>query len=810
MQTLEDLKYSFRLLRKTPVFSGVMLLVIVMSLSLYLTSYTLGNMLAHEPMPFPNGENYVKMRIIESDTGAGVGFPDFDTYIYNRLRETSDKYIELGIYQQNAHVISDADYPQSYVGVSISTEVIQGLEVNPVLGRTFTPNDSLAGAENVVLLGYPVWQDYYNSNPKIIGETSLIDGIPRTIIGVMPEDFGFPRSGNFWLPLKYGNAILPGEGGAVALIGVLKDGISYLEAESELSELLKREAVRYPEIYTGRLAKVYDYSDSYANPGLAFNLPLYLNFVTLILLLISAVNLSSLLLIRYGSRKHELLIRSSLGANGWQLAKQMLLESFIISVTGLLLSFVVCSYLLKGFGYALLERGLESNYWFEYSMNTRGYIVGCISVLVVWLISCSIVAIRAFRSDPGQVSSTANKGNDDSGFNLTTRLIVGFELTLTCFLLICCGAMIHLLIEVSNVDHGVDPAGLVLASVSLTHTDYDQPQSRTDYLKQFKTAVAGIPSVVDVGATTAIPQRPGRLGRYIVEMTGGVSPNQSSALTTVWIDDSYLRTAEISLIEGRAFDIEDTIDSENVAILSESFASQLWPNDSAIGKQIETTTGDTTATFRIVGVITDILQSSTSSISLPTLYRPISQDTPLGLTLMIRVLPNIEMTQLETALRDAASEINRNVPVSGIRTLLDQVYIELQGTDLINLIFIVFALATLLLASIGIYTVMARAIQSATREIGVRRALGSTNFKVAVKYVKQSINYLLISIGLGGGLACVLVALAAPAIGVPDLQFLPLVALLVTLLVSAVVLTATIIPAQIATAIEPGDALRYE
>ncbi len=810
MQTWDDLKYSFRLLCKTPVFSALMLIVVVASLSLYLASYTMGTQISHEPMPFPNGDNYVKMRIAEPETGFGVGYPDFDTYLFNRFKESSANYLNLGIYQENTYVISDGEYPQTFPAIAITASIMQGLDTNPVLGRGFTAEDSIEGSERVVLLSHPLWQDYYNGDLEVIGRASLIDGVPHTVIGVMPEGFGFPRSNTFWIPMTDNNAILPGEGGAVVLIGVLKEGISYTEAETELTEILRREANTYPESYGNREVKVYDYSDTYAGPGFSFRLPLYLNFVTLLLLIIAAVNLSSLLLIRYGSRKHELLVRSSLGASSWQLVKQMLLESFVICFAGLLLSFLVSEYLLRLLAFSLLERGLIANYWFDFSMDTGGLLTGAVSVLIVWIGSGTLVSIRAFKSDPGEVTTTANKGSDDKKFKLTTRLIVGFELILTCFLLVCCGAMIKLLLELSSVDHGVDPENLSVASVSLTHTDYDSAQSRLNYLEQFKLSASEIPGVDDIGATTAIPQRPGVLGRYSV---GGLSDSpleERPTLTTVWIDGSYLRTAGVDLLEGRAFDIDDAPDADRVAIISEQFADQLWPGETAIGKQIDVTSGDDTTSLRVVGVISHLLQAQTSALSLPTVYRPLTQDTTRGFTFFLRVQSQVDMADLETALRDIAVQINRNVPLFSVRTLNDQIYLLNQGTDLINFIFVIFASVTLILASIGIYTVMARAIQLSTREIGVRRALGSTDYKVAWRYVKHGINFLIASFVIGGIPACLLIVMLAPTIGFPDLDFVPVVGLTVALLMSIVVLIATYVPAIRATQKEPGDALRYE
>lgn len=809
MHTLEELRYSLRLLTKTPAFSCMMLLVIAVSLSLYLTSYTLGNMIAHEPMPFPNGDNYVKARLIDANTNLGVGFPDFDAYLVNQLAETSDNYIELGAYQPNVNVFSDNEYSRQFQGVSISTNLFQALATNPLMGRVFSSDDAFESSAKVVIIGYTVWQEYYNGSSEVIGLSSLIDGEPHTIIGVMPEKFGFPRIGNFWKPLVASSAYLPGEGGALAMVGILKDGVSYEQADSEISEVISLAGSRYPENYGNRIAKIYDYSDSYAGPGPSFQLPLYMNFVTLVMLLLSIVNLSSLLLIRYGSRQQELAVRSSLGANGWQLSKQVVLESFSICFIGLLLSYIVCGFLLSAFEYAL-EQSIGYNYWWVFEIDNRGFVVGTVSFLVIWLSSSSIVAARAFRSDPGDVVSAANKVNGETKVKLATRIIVGFELILTCFLLICCGAMINLLLLVMDVDHGVDPENLAIASVSLSHPDYSEEQARLTYKEELKDAVGRITGIMDVAITSALPQRPGMPGTYSIDSAEFSQEDQTSALTTIWVGNNYFRATGIRVLEGRGFDIDDIQNSESVTIVTEDFAAQLWPDQSAVGRNIQTIINGETVSMRIVGVISNILQSVTSTQALPSLYRPISQSSPRAFNLVMRTQAGIDIADIESQLRESSSSIDRNIPLSNIRTLENQIYVDQQGTDLIIIIFLLFASVTLILASIGIYTVMARAIESNTREIGVRRALGSSDTSITWRYIKQSSYYLGISLAVGGGLASILVSLTAVSFGLEDLKFIPLVVSSVFLLMIAVVMIATVIPARKATALEPGDALRYE
>lgn len=810
MQALSDLNYSLRLVRKTPGFSILILLVIVVSLSFYLASYTLGNMMSHEPMPFPNGDSYVDLRAVDAESGEGVGFPDFDIYLLNRLSEVSGSYIELGAYAHNAYVFSDGEYSRSYTGVAISTGLFQGLGTNPALGRVFSNDDSLPGADKVVIITDSLWREHYNEDINIIGRSSLIDGIPHTIIGVMPENFGFPRSGNFWFPLQATQATQPGDGQPIALVGVLQEGVSYSEAELELTELLAREAVRHPEHYANLAAKVYDYSDSYAGPGVTFPLPVYMNFVTFVILAIAIVNLTSLLLIRFSTRVHELAIRSSLGANGWQLSKQIILESLAICVIGLVLSYFLSTALLKFFEYSLLEQGMAFNYWFTFELDLRGFVMGAFCIVLIWLTSSALVAFKAYKSGPGGMVALVNKGDSSANSGKAMSFIVGIELVLCSFLLICCGAIIHLMLLVSNLDYGVDPDGIAVASFSLTHADYDDQQRRLRYLEDLQSAAIEIPGLMDVAVTSALPQSSGITGMYSTDEFESSSEERLPSLTAVWVSNSYFRTADVQLLQGRLFDGSDTTESDNVTILTEDFARQLWPNESAIGKSIQITIGSETASLRVVGVVSNVLHNLITGGALPSLYRPMSQGSPKNLFLLLRHQPNVNVPDLESALRESATAIDRNIPLVNVRTLDDQIFYDQQAVELIAVIFILLAMVTLLLASIGTYSVMARAIQLRTREIGIRRAVGSTNSSIAWKFIGQGMWFLLIGIGVGGGLASIVVSATATLLGLDDLLFLPVVLTLVILLMFLVVLSATWIPARKAIAMEPGDALRYE
>lgn len=811
MQLFSDLKYSLRLLSKAPAFTATTLVVIVLSLALYLASYSLGNMMANEPMPFPNGERYVVLRAIDTETSSNPTLLSHDMYIYTRFSETAESYTDLGAYNRSTFVLSDADYAQPFQGVSITTNLFLSLAINPVLGRNFTAEDSMTGAPRTVLISDKIWRTYYGSDPNVVGRFSRIDGESYAIAGVMPEGFYFPRGADLWLPLAAGQSLQPGEGLPLSLVGILKEDTNYSIAESELDEFMGRLASEYPVNYSNRAAAIDDYSDSYA--ASPFNFARILTFITLIILAIAIVNLSSLLFIRSSSRQQELAVRSSVGASGWQLSKQVLLESFLICFVGLILSLFLSTLMLKGLEASFLARGLGFNYWFNFSLNLQAVFTGIVSTLVIWLASSFLVCLKAYRSDPGVLLNSSNKGSDGKSNHVVTRMVVGFELLLSSFLLICCGALIYLFLLIANTDYGVSTDNYAVASLSLSHSDYSDQQRRLTYLEQLEGELATVPGVTAVSLTSALPQRPGRQGSYTVNDVTSRTNEQSFRQTTIWVSDNYFSTVNVDLLEGREFDGADSSESTPVTIVNENLAKRLWPDGSAIGKEIHSVIGEEIISLTVVGVVSDILQNPavlSSATDSSSLYRPLGQQSPVDLSLLVKHSPQLVISELEANLKIAATAIDRNIPIVNVHSLQDQIAIDLQGMDIIVLMFTFFALATLALAGIGIYSVVARSIELRTYEIGIRRALGSSRFSIIWRFVRQVIYFLIVGAAIGGSLASFIITLSASSFGLNSLTFLPVIFTLSTLSLLLVIVAATYLPASKAVAMEPGDALRYE
>ncbi len=810
MEIITDLKYSLRLLRKTPSFTAITLSIIVLGMSLYITSYSVVQVMTDKPMPFEDGDRYVTLKTQYTINNLDLPFNNYDYYSYNQLLARTDSYTVLGSFTDSRFTLSDNDNSSSYTGSFITPEMIPATKVNPILGRVFTAEDSVSGAPLVALIGYAIWQDYYGGSTDILGKTSMIDGQLHSIIGVMPEGFRFPFNYDLWLPLPSQSSLLPGEGLPLSLMGILKENTSHAAAETELNALMAQLAVEYPENYTNRVELVRPVASMISSDTVA--LSTMIGVVTIIILALAIINLSSLLFIRSSSRQQELAVRASLGASGWNLAKQILLESLIICVFGLMVSLLLAGIMLRILNSLFLNSMNSPPFWFDLKLDMQALSIGVVCTLIVWLASSMVTAYKTYRNKPFAILNSANKGTMRSGGNAyTTRLIVCAEVIMSCFLLICCGVIIYLVQLVANYDYGIPTDNYVIGELNLAGTDYETPQQRLLFIENLDRNLIEIPEVNSSSIVTAPPGINGLPGTYELEDRDVTTNNQLPPQQTIWVKENYFDAVGIRPLSGRVFDSTDTATSEPVVLVSQEFANLLWPDDSAIGQRIKNNIQNQEQWLTIVGVIPKLLQEPIPFGAPPSIYRPITQDTPNNLFLIVGVDSQTEITNLEQQISTAIADADRNIPVINLRTLNDHIYIAQGAINVIALIFTIFSAGVLILASTGIYGVIARSISLKTCEIGVRRALGSSNFHIISLFVMQGVFFLILGTLIGGGSAYIVVANIASLLNINNaVAVLQSISFVVILALALLVTAASYIPARKAVSLEPGDALRYE
>lgn len=809
MSLLQDIRYSLRLLRKTPIHTFTTVFVLVIGLSLYIASYTMADMRTNKAMPFPDGERYVFLNANDPTVEFEQGRNTFDLYTYQRLLDSSENYSVLSAMQFGNATFSDGEnYSRQFTSATLSVDLLRATAVNPILGRMFTVEDSSVDAENAVIVSYNLWQDYYGGNPNVIGSISRINNQAHNIIGVMPEGFNFPRQENLWLPLEPSNSVLPDEGGFVSLAGILAPGISLANTEAELDLLLTQLVADYPDSYSPRTALVTLYarwgSDQALNMGV---ISLLIACVTLAL---TTVNLSSLLFMRSSSRKQELAVRASVGAGSWELVKQVLLESFIICAVGFVFSLLLSSMLLN-----IMESVFFSDpFWYEFELNAPAVLMGAVVTFFIWIGASATVAYKAKTTQPASMLAEGSKGFGGGGKGSMANAIVIVEVVLSCFLLVLTGVLVSLIDRTTVKDFGANTENTVVASIDLSTLNVgvqeSSEQSQLNYLSGLEAELGSITDISEVAITTAYPGIGGQFGRYqLDENLNSTDEDELEGQNTIWVSENYFDVIDVDVIQGRGFDSGDTSSSNEVVILAEDFASRLWTDESPVGKRIVTTIEKEEISLLVVGIIPAISQENTTMqvFYQPSFYRPLLQGAPQNMYLLAKHLPEASISELAQAVRVAGARVDRNIPIEKF----DVWDVQTGDADTLILMSEAFALATFILASIGVFAVLSRSITQRTHEIGIRRALGSSNLSIFMNYGKQGILFLIAGVMLGCAPAVLAFAYVLIAVfDVTDIAVLPVITLGVTLLMGLIIAASCYVPTRMAIRLEPGEALHYE
>ena len=817
MKLISDIKYALRLLRNTPLFTTITIVTVGLSISLYLASHVTERVLTDEPLPFPNGDRFVTIKTGYAIFGIESAQNNHNDFSYNYLKQINSSFSGLHAYERGEVVLSDGEYARTYSSAAIEIDLLSATGVVPVMGRLFSENDAAATDGETLLINEDVWRDYYNADADIIGRTSRVNGNPATIIGVLPASFRFPVYQDVWTPLSIPETSTPTSSTPftadtpLTLVGILNDKSSFESASDEVSALMEQLSVQYPDLYNNRL----DFAVPYANFSLStFNAGQVMSIISLIIVALAIVNLSSLLFIRSQSRQHELAVRASVGATGSDLAKQVMIESFIICFFGFLLSLILGSLFLQVLDSLFRLSALELPFWLQFNFTAETIGIGAGYAIAIWVLSGIATAVRALVSQPHLVQNTNVKSGSKHGRSVFTKIVVTTEVVLSFFLLICCGAIIYLANLATDADFGVNTEAYLISTISLNNPDYELPNTRLEFLRSLTEQAKEISGVYDAAVSTAPPGMAGQSFLYELEDRDVSLNGQLPSLRSIWVSEDYFQNLGVNTLSGREFDGSDSADSESTVVVPLEFAELLWPEESAIGRRIGISSNGEIEWLVVVGVVPNLMQSAMNMAGglPPSIYRPLNQSTPFEFQLITRVDPRITVADFQRDLQIASAQIDRNIAIDNVRPLQQQILADQSGTGMISQIFAFFSFLTFAFAGIGIYGVIARSIATQTNEIGVRRAIGSTNFKIVTDFLKQGAIYLFLGgiLGGGAGILTSTATLATITDAVSPSQFLPGVLLVVVVLMSTLVFVASYFPSRKAVALEPGDALRYE
>ena len=805
---VRDIRYAFRSLRKSPLLSVTAILALTLGIALTTTMFSIiyGSLL--KGLPFDHGRDIVALTTInpanQNNNGGGqnVSVSDYADY-----QAQSHSFDALGADYSGTVNISGTEKPERFDGAFISANTFDILRVHPILGSGFVEDEGRPGGGQVAVLGYDMWHDRYAADPAAVGKIIRANGVPYTIIGVMPPGFTFPDRAQIWLPLQFDAAATKrGQGQSLNVFGRLKTGVSIDQANADVVAIAKRLANDYKESNGNLTAAVQPFVDGDIGKPIRAMLYAMLGAVFFVLM-IACANVANLLLDRAAHRTKEVGIRTALGASRAAVIRQFLAEASALSVVG-----AVCGVALAHVGVDLFNRAIV-NVQVPFYIDIRIYpivLVFTIGVAVLsTLLSGAIPAYQSSRVDINEVLKDETRGASSFRIGKITKGLVIVEIALSCALLVCAGLTIKSVAGLRNVDTGFETKSVFTARIGFP-APYADTVMEEQFYEQVAQRVAALPGVEAASISAGLPGAQQGIGgsTFGLEEKSYLADKDYPTTATTAVSPGFFSTLRIPLIRGRLFTSADRQTTMPVAVVSQSFVRTFIPTGDAIGKRIRFGASKSTQPWvTIVGIIPDIFTGDPNTPKPPLVIRPLQQ----AHSSFVYISARTEAPPLSLAgpVRDLVASMNPDIPIYWPLTLDDAIARNSWFYNVFGSMFMIFGGIALALAAIGLYAVMSFSVSRRTREVGIRIALGAQARDVVGLILRQGA--LQIVIGMGAGLfAAYGLSLELAPILYNVKPHDPGIFGVVGLVLTLTGLLACFIPATRATRVDPLGALRSE
>jgi predicted permease len=810
---MQNLKFALRLLRKSPGFALVAILIMALGIGANTAIFSVVHAVLLEPLPFRDADSLVQIW----HTPPQKSFPGMTRFAVSPAnfldwQKQNHVFDRMAIYGGAGYDLTGAGKPEAIRASTVSPDFFSVLGVEPLHGRVFLPEENNPGQNHEVILSYKFWQTHYASDPNAVGKSINLDGEPHTIIGVMGPKMVKPGFAQLWVPL----ALTPKDASVrsnhnLLSIARLKSGVTLSQAQTEMNTISQRLEESYPEDDKGWGASIKSMRDETVG-SVRPALLMMLGAVAFVLL-IACANVANLILARTFARRKEIAIRTAMGATRTRIVQQLLGESLIISLCGGALGLIAARY-----GIQLLIK------FFADKLPRIGEI-GLHGPVLAFTFALSIATgllsglLPAWSMTKGDVNEALKQGlgrtDADSGSSKTRSALVVVEVALSLVLLIGAGLMLRRLWNLQTIDPGFDQHNVLTLSVRVNKHQFTDATQELQFFDSILQRIRTLPGVDSAGAVDDLPLQGGSNQPVAIEGHPAVAMSEQPEVSVRVTTPGYLHTMRIPLLEGRDLSASDTASSAAVVLISQSMAKQFWPKESPIGHHLKLTFfPDKDRT--IVGVVGDVKQAGLdSSAGIATLYWPLAQisapatDTWRSYPLSLAVRTTVPPQTLSNAVADAIRQVNPDVPIDNVMTLEDFVGETLTQPSFNMQLLAIFGLLALVLCAIGIYSVLAYSVKRGMKEIGLRIAFGATLRDVARHVVFQGMKPTLIGIAIGLIAAFALGRIVTSMIyGVSSRDLATFFS--VTILLILVSLGASLIPALRATRVDPLAVLREE
>ncbi len=806
---LQDMRYALRMLRKNPGFTAVAILTLALGIGANTAIFSVVYAVPLKPLPYTNPEQLFTAFQANTQQGiaeTGCSYPNFEEW-----RAQNHVFSELAGILGHQLTLTGRGEP-SVVNTSVVTpELFALLDVKPLAGRIFSPQDGKQGAAPVALVSEDLWRGRFGADPKITGTSINLDKRPFTVIGIIPAAFRTPffnTKREVWIPLVQDplfSTFMPQRGSHfLAAIGRLKPGVSVAQAQAEMDAISGRLAGEFPAENKGWTIRLVPLQKEIVG-DVRTELLVLLGAVGLVLLLACA-NIANLLLTRATSRSKEIAVRTALGAGRARIIRQLLSENAVLGLLGGAVGIALAYWGVKALS-SLLPSSLP-----QMNPIRVDYFVLGFALLLSAIAGVAFGLVPAMFAANADIQNTLREGAR-SGESRNRRRARSFlavaEISLAMVLLVTAGLLLRSFANLTSVTPGFDVQHVMKADISLPRFQYSTPQQWTAFSDELLARIQTEPGLQDSAVVVPRPIADGQvnLGFDIVG-NPPLSAGTSRTANYVAASPDYFRVMGIPLLAGRLFNQDDISTAPRVSVISKTMARLYFPNQDPLGKQLKFGfPPDGGAVREIVGIVGDVRDVSLGQDPGPMMYVPFAQAPFWGANVVVR--STLSPSSVAAAIRLEVRKMDKDLPVTDVANLPDLIEASVAQPRFRTFLLGLFGAMALVLAATGIFGVISYSVSQQTREIGIRMALGAQSGEVLRQVLKEGAR--MVAVGLALGLMGSLAAtrfIATLLFGVKPAD--PLTFAAVAAMLTIVALVASYIPARRATRVDPMVALRYE
>ncbi|MDQ1405022.1 MAG: hypothetical protein QOG55_651 [Acidobacteriaceae bacterium] len=809
-----DFKHGLRVLLKNPAYTAAAIIVLALGIGANTAIFSVVNAVLLRPLPFRDPARLVQVWHVPPPKSF-PGMTEFAVSAANFIDWQKENHVfdKMAILTGSALTLTGNDQPEELQGAAVSSDFFSIMQARPILGRTFTDDEDHPGKNHVIVLSYGLWKTRFAANPDIVNRTVNFDGQPYTIAGVMDKKFDYPDFAQYWKPMGWTDKERAVRGEHHYLVVArLKPDVTLLQSQAEMNTISSRLADQYPDDDKGWGAVIVPLREervAQVRPSL-----LILLGAVAFVLLIACANVANLVLAKTLGRRKEIAVRLALGASAGRVIQQILAETILLSTAG------------AAFGLALAHFGIQLTVKFLAGNLSKSTEVTLDAGVLLFTLALAVTTgflagiLPAIRLTKTNVNDALKQGlgktDSDSGGGRTHSILVVSEVALSLMLLVGAGLMIRSLWQLSAVDAGFDSHNLLTMTMVVTGSKYSGPIDEIAFYDRVLSKVRALPGVTSAGLIDTLPiTQDGSHQPVAIEGRPVQAMSDQPEVDTRLISPGYFSVMHIPLHRGRDFSSADAPDRPATALISESMAKRFWPNEDAVGKHL-TMTFNPGKVREVIGIVGDVkLTGLDTASSDATIYLPMSQTAvvpyedwrPFSMKLAVRTTS--QPASLTSAVTAAIHSIDPTQPVVDVMTMDDLIATSLSQRRFSMFLLAAFAILALLLAAVGIYSVLSFAVRRRVREIGIRVALGAETKDILRLVVTEGMKPALLGLALGvAGALALGRAVASFIFGIATYD--PLTFAAVAALLATVALLASIIPAYRAARIEPTRALREE